>query len=315
MQEKNDKKIFVVNVMITILLIILISLIYYKVGITNSKVIFNLKGEEDVYIEYGTKYKDIGYVAMLNDNDISDKIKVTSNVNTNYIGDYEVKYHLNISFLNYNKELVRKVHVIDTTKPVISVDCDDEIYINKYANFEIPKYTSIDNVDGDITNSVLVDSNVNVNEIGDYKINLKSTDSSNNETIQTIIVHVEPKYKNSYITISISNQKLEYYERDTLILSSDLVTGANNATPIGTYKVLNKSRNVNLRGANYVSFVNYWIAFKGNSYGLHDASWRNTFGGNIYTYNGSHGCVNMPYYKVQELYNLVEIGTPVYIKY
>ena len=79
--------------------------------------------------------------------------------------------------------------------------------------------------------------------------------------------------------------------------------------------VLNKARNVTLKGADYESFVNYWIAFKGSAYGLHDASWRSNFGGTIYKYNGSHGCVNMPYYKVQELYNLVDIGTPVYINY
>ena len=52
---------------------------------------------------------------------------------------------------------------------------------------------------------------------------------------------------------------------------------------------------------------------KGNSYGLHDASWRSRFGGNIYTYNGSHGCVNMPRSEVSKLYNMVEIGTPVYV--
>ena len=68
-----------------------------------------------------------------------------------------------------------------------------------------------------------------------------------------------------------------------------------------------------LKGKDYESFVSYWIAFKGNSYGLHDASWRSRFGGNIYTYNGSHGCVNMPRSEVSKLYNMVEIGTPVYV--
>ena len=84
-------------------------------------------------------------------------------------------------------------------------------------------------------------------------------------------------------------------------------------TPTGDYKVLSKARNVTLKGADYTSFVSYWIAFKGNSYGLHDASWRSRFGGNIYTYNGSHGCVNMPKSEVSKLYNMVEIGTPVYV--
>ena len=68
-----------------------------------------------------------------------------------------------------------------------------------------------------------------------------------------------------------------------------------------------------LNASSYAQLTNYWIAFKGASFGFHDASWRSRFGGNIYTYNGSHGCVNMPRSEVSKLYNMVEIGTPVYV--
>lgn len=311
----NNRKNFVIKIIIAILSIILISLIYCKISISNSKVEFYLNGSNEVALEYGSEYNDNGYIAKLNENDISDKVKVVSNINTNLIGDYEVIYYLNINLINVRRELVRKVHVIDTTKPVISIEGEKEIYIDRYSNFEIPKYKSIDNADGDITNDVIIDSNVNINKVGDYEVKLTSIDSNGNKSVETIIVHVEPKYKNAYISISITNQRLEYYERGNLILSSDIVTGLYDSTPVGNYKVLSKSRNTNLKGEDYVSFVNYWIAFKGYSYGIHDASWRSNFGGNIYKYNGSHGCVNMPYYKVKQLYNLVEIGTPVYIKY
>ena len=310
---KNSKN-FVIKSIICILIIILASLIFYKIIITNSNIEFYLNGEKEVLVEYGSTYKDDGFIAKLNDNNINHKVKVISNVNTNKIGNYEVTYSLNLNLLNFNKKINRKVKVVDTTKPVISIEGENDIYIDVYSNFELPKYESIDNFDGDITSNVVIDSNVNVNKVGDYEVKLISTDSNNNEAIETILVHVEPKYKNAYISISISKQKLEYFERGNLILTSDIVTGAHNSSPVGTYKVLSKARNVNLQGADYVSFVNYWIAFLGYSYGMHDASWRNNFGGNIYTYNGSHGCVNMPYYKVQQLYGLVEIGTPVYIK-
>ena len=33
----------------------------------------------------------------------------------------------------------------------------------------------------------------------------------------------------------------------------------------------------------------------------------------IFIHNGSHGCVNMPRSEVSKLYNMVEIGTPVYV--
>jgi lipoprotein-anchoring transpeptidase ErfK/SrfK len=47
------------------------------------------------------------------------------------------------------------------------------------------------------------------------------------------------------------------------------------------------------------------------SVGIHDADWRSSFGGEIYKTNGSHGCINTPPKMMAELYEMVEIGTPV----
>ena len=56
----------------------------------------------------------------------------------------------------------------------------------------------------------------------------------------------------------------------------------------------------------------YWLGFNGGI-GIHDASWRDDFGGDIYQGNGSHGCVNTPFDKVKTIYEHVEVGTPVYV--
>jgi lipoprotein-anchoring transpeptidase ErfK/SrfK len=56
------------------------------------------------------------------------------------------------------------------------------------------------------------------------------------------------------------------------------------------------------------------MPFLGNAYGMHDASWRSSFGGGIYKYNGSHGCVNMPRWAARKLYNKVSVGTIVVIR-
>ena len=55
-----------------------------------------------------------------------------------------------------------------------------------------------------------------------------------------------------------------------------------------------------------------WADEPGN--GMHDASWRGSFGGSIYKYNGSHGCVNMPTGSARKLYNKVSVGTKVIIR-
>ena len=56
--------------------------------------------------------------------------------------------------------------------------------------------------------------------------------------------------------------------------------------------------------------VTYWMPFF-DGQGLHDATWRSSFGGNIYVNNGSHGCVNLPYNTADKIYNNIEAGVAI----
>ncbi len=119
----------------------------------------------------------------------------------------------------------------------------------------------------------------------------------------------------TYVDVSISQQKLVYYVNGAPVLVSDLVTGntsRHHNTPQGVFQIYNKQRGRTLKGDGYSAYVNYWMPFTGN-YGLHDATWRSSFGGEIYKTNGSHGCVNMPKSMAEALYNMVSVGTVVYI--
>ncbi len=64
----------------------------------------------------------------------------------------------------------------------------------------------------------------------------------------------------------------------------------------------------------YETPVDYWMPFNGGI-GMHDASWRGSFGGTIYMYSGSHGCINMPHSKAGELYSMIETGCTVVCYY
>lgn len=134
---------------------------------------------------------------------------------------------------------------------------------------------------------------------------------------QTAASYEKPDYGTTYVEINLTAQHLFYYQDGTLILESDFVSG-NSArgydTPDGVYSITYKQRNATLTGENYETPVSYWMPFNGNI-GMHDASWRNTFGGDIYKTNGSHGCINLPVSVAQELYGYVEKGTPVICYY
>lgn len=121
----------------------------------------------------------------------------------------------------------------------------------------------------------------------------------------------------TYVEVDMTEQKLYYYEEGVLAFETDIVTGnlrRKMGTPSGVNFVYNKQRNRILRGEGYASPVDYWVPVKG-SIGIHDASWRKEFGGEIYQTNGSHGCINVPKERMGELYDMLEIGVPVVMFY
>jgi hypothetical protein len=119
-----------------------------------------------------------------------------------------------------------------------------------------------------------------------------------------------------FVEISIDEQKLWLFKHNILVLETAIVTGdlkRGRDTPKGSYAIKYKARNVVLRGRDYEAFVSYWMPFYGG-YGLHDANWRRSFGGAIYTRSGSHGCVNMPSKIAPIVFNTIKVGTPVIVR-
>jgi lipoprotein-anchoring transpeptidase ErfK/SrfK len=123
----------------------------------------------------------------------------------------------------------------------------------------------------------------------------------------------------SSVDVNITTQTLTVISNGVAVLSTPIVTGnikAGNGTPTGTFSALYKQRNRTLIGPHnsYRSFVNYWIRIV-NNVGIHDATWRSNFGGNIYNGHGSHGCINVPLAAMPAIYEAVSLGTPVNVHY
>lgn len=118
----------------------------------------------------------------------------------------------------------------------------------------------------------------------------------------------------TYVEVDIENQQMTYYKNGQVLVHTDVVTGLSwaYATPTGLYAVQNKDTDAWLTGPDYRVFVKYWVGFYG-PYGLHDASWRTKFGGDNYINNGSHGCVNTPEEAMKQIYDDIEVGTPVVV--
>lgn len=121
----------------------------------------------------------------------------------------------------------------------------------------------------------------------------------------------------TYVEISISEQRMWCYKDGNLIVDTPVVTGNVSKgydTPSGSVWAIDaKKQDAVLKGEGYEQPVTYWMPFVDNV-GIHDAdTWRSEYGGEIYKTNGSHGCVNTPTANAEKIFNAVEIGTPVIV--
>lgn len=127
---------------------------------------------------------------------------------------------------------------------------------------------------------------------------------------------------NTYIEIDLTRQHLWMYKDGVTIVESDFVSGdmskPGRATPEGTFSLYYKKSPDVLKsdtpGDSYETPVTYWMPFNGGV-GLHDAYWRDSFGGNIYQYNGSHGCINLPTQAAAQIYENIYAGYPIICYY
>ena len=126
----------------------------------------------------------------------------------------------------------------------------------------------------------------------------------------------------TYVEVDVTNQMMFLYVKDKLILESPVVTGQPRAETVpGAGAITEMLSGTKLVGYNqfyrkdYSVAVNYWMRFDDQSQGIHDAPWQSAFGGDVWTYSGSLGCVNSPYDAAATIYNNVTYGTPVIVFY
>ncbi len=120
----------------------------------------------------------------------------------------------------------------------------------------------------------------------------------------------------TYVEISLTNQKMWFYKNGKLVVETPVVTGnpyAGHETPSGgVWSLKGRARNQTLSGQGYASPVDYWMPFN-NGVGIHDMQSRYWFGGTIYLGSGSHGCVNTPLSAVKLIYDQIEEGVPIVV--
>ncbi|MFQ9153126.1 MAG: L,D-transpeptidase [Blautia sp.] len=117
----------------------------------------------------------------------------------------------------------------------------------------------------------------------------------------------------TYVEIDYTNQRMWFYKDGQLLVDTQVVTGNTSkdmGSPLGIFALYYKETHAILKGEDYKTPVDFWMPFYGGV-GIHDAKWRDSFGGNLYQSSGSHGCINTPWANAKTIYENIDAGTPI----
>lgn len=150
-----------------VILVVISVLLLYSLTVPRIELVGN-----DIELDYKSDYIEPGYKAYTLWFDITNLVKVESNIDSNKVGTYEVKYKIDqlIDIVN-----IRKVNVKEKEPPIIKLKGDTNYYVCPNKEYEEPGYKAKDNYDGEITDKVEITRQ-------DDKIIYEAYDSSNNYT-------------------------------------------------------------------------------------------------------------------------------------
>ncbi|SDE23050.1 protein of unknown function [Pricia antarctica] len=202
-----------------------------------------------VTMEVGEEYSEPGFSAIDNaDGDITGNVTVGGNLNTNVVGSYTVTYDVGDTSGNEAVQVTRSVEVVDTTVPVIEL-MGSIITVGIGQTYVEPGYSANDNVDGNITGSVVVGGNLNTNALGTYTITYDVRDVAGNAAVQKIrtveVVDTTPpviSLSGGMVSMKVYRNFPEpgYYASDNIDgnLTDRVVVGGDlNTNSVGIYSV------------------------------------------------------------------------------
>ena len=149
--------------------------------------VITLVGANPQTIEAGSPYVELGATASDNyDGDITASIITdASAVDTAVVGSYSVTYDVTDSSGNAAIQVTRTVDVVDTTAPVITLVGANPQTIEVGSAYVELGATALDNYDGDITGSIVIDASaVDTAAVGSYSVTYDVADSSGNAATQ-----------------------------------------------------------------------------------------------------------------------------------
>ncbi len=176
------EKLTIKNIILLMILIFIICVFFFLLFVRPKLILTynNLNIDSEITVELNNTFDIKAHLEYLN-KDMKNKIKINGNVDVNKVGSYELIYTAKIFIYKLEKKII--VNVIDKIPPTISLIGNTESNACSVNSYVEEGYTALDNYDGDITDKVVIENNVNERI---YKVK----DSSNNEVSVTRKINI-----------------------------------------------------------------------------------------------------------------------------
>jgi hypothetical protein len=155
-------------------------------------------GSSNISLDVNDFYNELGATANDDiDGDISSSITITGNVDTSFPGTYSIFYNVQDSSGNNATQIQRIITVnsVNSSAPVITLLGSSSITLTEGSTFSDSGATASDDIDGNITSSILISGSVDTDTAGDYFIFYNVFDSDGNaatEVFRIITVNAAP---------------------------------------------------------------------------------------------------------------------------
>lgn len=150
--------------------------------------VIKLSGEDTITLDLGQAYLEPGFTATDTlDGNITDQVVVSGTLRFE-VGTYTIMYTVTDAAGN-ESTAKRTVKVVDKTAPELTLKGSHSITLIKGEKYKEPGYKAKDNVDGNITDKVVISGRIDTNKVGAYTLTYTVADSSGNKiSVERIII-------------------------------------------------------------------------------------------------------------------------------
>ena len=195
--QKYKKKKMITLTLVTIFII----LITFWICFRKNYLKLTLVGNDEIILEVNSTYQEGSAKATYLKDDISSNIVISHNVDITKLGTYYETYQ--ITYKGITKEVKRTIIVQDTTAPELVLQGEEEMTIFVNEEWQDPGAIATDNYDGNLSNHIETENNIDITNAGTYQITYTVADSSGNKTskIRTVICKERPIIDNQQIAV------------------------------------------------------------------------------------------------------------------